>query len=182
SHRAPTFRTVGLADPGVQDAEVVVDLSDGAHGRPRVLRGGLLVDRDGRRQPFDEVDVGLLHLTQELARVGGQRLHVAAMTLGVDGVEGQRALAGARETREHDQLSPGKVEGDVLQVVLSGTVNYKPVSAHGGILARPSTDLVLAAPAHDERPFVGVVRRTVGSLPWPSWRSSRSFHRRSFTT
>src|SRR5207244_6781555 len=77
---------------------------------------------------LDEVHVGLLHLPQELPGVGGQALDVAPLALGVDGVEGQRALAGARDAREHDELAPGKVEGDVLQVVLTGTVNDEPLS------------------------------------------------------
>ena len=65
---------VRMADPGPQQAQVVVDLGDRADRRARVARGGLLVDRDGRRQALDRVDVGLVHLPQELPRVGGQRL------------------------------------------------------------------------------------------------------------
>jgi hypothetical protein len=58
---------------------------------PTVERGlrrrRLLVDRDRRRQALDEVDVGLVHLAEELAGVGRQRLDVAALALGVDRVE-----------------------------------------------------------------------------------------------
>src|SRR5439155_4318133 len=104
------------------------DLGDRADGRPGVPGSGLLVDGDGRRQALDEVDVWLLHLAEELPGIGRQGLHVPPLALGVDGVEGQRALAGARDAREHDELPPGKVEGDVLQVVLTGTVNDEPLS------------------------------------------------------
>src|SRR2546426_1496463 len=52
---------------------VVVDLGDGAHGRPRVVRRRFLLDGDGGRQPADHVVVGFLHLPQELAGVGGER-------------------------------------------------------------------------------------------------------------
>ncbi len=42
-----------LAGPGVEHAQVVVDLGDGADRRARVRRGRLLLDGDGRRQPAD---------------------------------------------------------------------------------------------------------------------------------
>ena len=98
-HGAPAVGAVGMADPGVEQPEVVVDLGDRPHRRPRVAPGGLLVDRDGRRQPLDEVDVGLVHLPEELPGVGRQRLDVAALALGVDGVEGERRLARPRQAR-----------------------------------------------------------------------------------
>jgi hypothetical protein len=39
--------TVGDADAGVQEPQVVPDLGDGAHRRAGVAAGGLLVDGDG---------------------------------------------------------------------------------------------------------------------------------------
>ena len=65
-------RAVLHADAGVQQAQVVVDLGDGADRRARVAAGRLLVDRDRRRQPLDHVDVGLVHLPEELAGVGAE--------------------------------------------------------------------------------------------------------------
>ena len=52
-------------------------------------------DGDGRRQAFDEVYLGFLHLIQELAGIGGEGLDVLALPLGVDRVEGERRFAGA---------------------------------------------------------------------------------------
>ena len=101
-----------------QQAHVVVDLGDGAHRGAGVLAGGLLVDGDGRREAFDEVDVGLVHLAQELPGVGGQRLDVAALALGEDGVEGQRRLPGTGEPGEDDHGVAGQVQVHVAQVVL----------------------------------------------------------------
>ena len=112
-------RRIGHADAREQQAQVVVDLGDRADGGARVLGGGLLLDGDGRRQPVDVVDVGLLHHLQELARVGRQALDVAALALGIDGVEGERGLARARQPREHDQRVARDLEVDVLQVVLA---------------------------------------------------------------
>ena len=62
-------RAVRLAEPGVEDAQVVVDLGDGADGRARALAGRLLLDADGRRQAADVLDLRLLHLAEELAGV-----------------------------------------------------------------------------------------------------------------
>ena len=118
-HRTAALGAVGLADAGVEQPEVVVHLGDGAHRGAWIARCRLLVDGDGGRQTFDEVDVGLVHLTEELAGVGGQRLDVPALALGVDGVEGQGRLAGAGQPGEHDEPVARQVERDVLQVVLA---------------------------------------------------------------
>ena len=112
-------RAVRPARAGVEQTEVVVDLGDGAHRRARVARGGLLVDGDRRRQALDEVDVGLVHLAEELPGVGRQRLDVAALTLGEDRVEGQGRLAAAGETGEDDERVARQVDRDVLEVVLA---------------------------------------------------------------
>ena len=138
--RPPADRAVRLADPGEEEAQVVVDLGHGADRRARVLRGALLVDRDRRRQTLDGVDVRLLHLAEELAGVGGERLDVAALALGVDGVEGERRLPRAGEAGEDDQPVAGYDEVDALEVVLAGTANRYPVDGHLGVLLRQVDD------------------------------------------
>ena len=108
---------VRLTDPRPQQAQVVVDLGHRPDRRARVARGRLLVDRDRRPQALDRVHVGLLHLAEELARVGRQRLDVAALALGVDRVERKARLARAREPRDHDQRVARQLEVDALEVV-----------------------------------------------------------------
>ncbi len=71
------------------------------------------------RQPLDEVDVGLVHLAQELAGVRGEGLDVAPLALGVDRVEGERGLARARQAREDDEPVARQIDADVLEVVLA---------------------------------------------------------------
>jgi hypothetical protein len=88
-------RAVRHADGGVEQPEVVVDFRDGADGGARAAAGGLLLDGDGRAQAFDGVNVGPLHLVKELASVGREGLHIAALAFGVDGVKGQGGLARA---------------------------------------------------------------------------------------
>src|SRR6185312_1706925 len=108
------------ANARVEQAQVVVDLGDRAHGRARVLARRLLLDRDGRRQPFDRVDVRLAHLLEELPGVGAQGFDVTALTLGVDGVEGEGRLTRARKPSDDDELVARKLDVDVLEIVLAG--------------------------------------------------------------
>ena len=91
----PALGAVGLAHPGIQQPQVVVDLGDRAHRRPGIVRTGLLVDGDGRREALDLVDVRLLKLPQKLPRIGGEGFHVAPLSRGIEGVEGQAGLPGA---------------------------------------------------------------------------------------
>ena len=49
--------------------------------------------------PVDAVHLRLVHAIEELPRVGGERLDVAALAFGVDGVEGERGLARAADAR-----------------------------------------------------------------------------------
>ena len=83
------LRTMRDAGAGEEQSQVVVDLGDGADRRTRVAVRGLLVDRHGGAQALDEIDVRLVHLPQELAGVGRQRLHVAALALREQRVERQ---------------------------------------------------------------------------------------------
>ena len=128
---AVAVRAMRRPDVGEQQAKVVVDFGDRADGRSGIRRGRFLLDRDGGRQAVDEVDVRLLHLLEKLARVGRERLDVAALPLGVDGVEGQRGLPGAGQTGNHDQPIARQVDIDVAEVVDPRAPNGNPVVSHG---------------------------------------------------
>ena len=82
-------RAVWRACARIQQSQVVVHLGDRADGRSRVAVGRLLVDGHRRGEALDEIDVGFVHLPQELTGVRRQRFHVAPLTLGEDGVERQ---------------------------------------------------------------------------------------------
>ena len=51
------------------------------------MAGGFLFDRNGGRQAFDQIYIGLVHELQELPRVGRQRLDIAALPFSVQGVK-----------------------------------------------------------------------------------------------
>jgi hypothetical protein len=131
-HRLAAGVAVLGADARVEHAQVVGDLGDGPHGRARVRTGGLLLDRDRGRQAANRVVVRLLHLAEELARVGGERLDVAALALGVQRVEGERRLPGAGDARQDHQLLLGDPHVDAAQVVLAGAADEDVVELHGG--------------------------------------------------
>ena len=120
---AAAVGAVRQADARPEEAHVVVDLGLGADGGTRVAAGAPLVDGDGGREAFDVVDVGLLHLAEELAGVGGEGLDVASLAFGVDGVEGEGRLAGAGEAGDDDELVARDLDVDVLEVMLAGAAN-----------------------------------------------------------
>ena len=149
----PQFGAVRHADVGEQQPQVVVDLGDRADRRARVRPGGLLLDRDGRREAVDQIDVRLLHLLEELPGVGGQRLDVPPLALGVDGVEGERRLARARQAGDDHQLVPRDVDVDVLEVVDAGAA-YRRSSREPLLLKtppRPETSILQRAPVDTAR-------------------------------
>src|SRR5262249_1278658 len=93
----------------------------------------LLLDRDGRGQTSQRVVLGLLHLAQKLPGVRGKRLDVAALTLRIERVEGERRFPGARDAGEDDQLLLRNVQRDVLEVVLLGASDGNRFGlGHGG--------------------------------------------------
>src|SRR5690606_16432365 len=102
-HRLAALDAALLAGARVEHAEVVVDLGDRADRRSRVRRRALLLDRDRGRQPADALDVRPLELAEELARVGGERLEVAALALGVERVEREARFPGAARPGEDDE-------------------------------------------------------------------------------
>ena len=125
-----TDRAVLDAGACVEQTQVVVDLRHGAHRGPGIARGGLLVDGHRRAQTLDELDVRLVHLPEELTSVGGQGLHVAALPLGEDRVEGQGGLARARQSGEDDHRVARQVQVDALEIVLAGPTDDERV-VHG---------------------------------------------------
>src|SRR5205823_6626070 len=89
------FGTMGLADIGEEEPQVVVNLSGRGDDRAWVAARTALLNRDGGGKPFDEIDLRLLELIQELARIGRERFDVLALAFSINGVEREGRLAGA---------------------------------------------------------------------------------------
>ena len=104
-------------DPGEEQPQVIVDLGGGANGRSGVSDAVFLANRDGGTDPFDAIDVRLLHPLEKLPRVGRQRADIASLPFCVNRIEGERRLARAAHARHDDQLAQRKRQVDVLQIV-----------------------------------------------------------------
>ena len=127
----PALRAVRHPHPGVEHAQEIVDLRYRPDGGPGIQPGGFLFDGNGGCQTRDPVDVRFLHLAEELPRVGGERFDVPPLALGVEGVEGQRGLAGTGYAGKADQRVFRKVQVHVLQVVNAGPFDLYGRSGHG---------------------------------------------------
>ena len=149
--RLTVLGAMRLPGARIEQAQVVVDLGDGADRRARIVAGGLLLDGNGGREALDQVDIRLFHQLQELPRVGRQRFDVAPLAFGVERVEGQRALARTRQAGDHGQPVARQIEIDVLEVVRACAANADGVHAltslgcpaarllHRGRKAKPAT-------------------------------------------
>jgi hypothetical protein len=125
------MRAVRVADGREEQAQVVVYLGHGADGRARVAARGLLLDGDGGGEPLDALDVGLGHLVEELARVGGERLHVAALSLGVERVKGERRLPRPAQPRDDGERLARYLHVDVLEVMFARAKDADVTKSHG---------------------------------------------------
>jgi hypothetical protein len=102
---------------------VIGELGHGADARARRAHRIRLVDRDRGRDPLDAVRARPIHPIEELPRVGREGLDVAALTLRVDRIEGQRGLARSADAGHDDQLVQRQPQVDALQVVLTRAAN-----------------------------------------------------------
>ena len=122
--------TIGPSNASKQQAQIVVDLGDRTNGRTGIVTGRFLLDRDGRRQSFDRIDVRLSHLLEKLPGIRRERLHVPALPFCIDRVERQRRFPGAAQAGDDDQLVAGNFDVDVLEIVLACALDDDRV-AHG---------------------------------------------------
>ena len=116
-HLLARGRRIGARRACVEQTQEIVDLRNGPDRRTGILVGGLLLDSHHGAQSRDLVHIGALHRPDELTRVGRERLHVAALPLGIDRVEGQRRFARAAESGDYHEFATRNFEVYVLQVV-----------------------------------------------------------------
>jgi len=94
-----------------------MDFGNGADRGTRVVRGGFLLNRNGRRQTFDMIQIRLFHYRQKLTRVGGQRFNIAPLAFSKNGVKRQRRLTRAGEAGNYNQLIAGQVQVYVFEIM-----------------------------------------------------------------
>ena len=82
------------------------------------------------RDAVDVVDVRLLDALQELPRIGGERLDIASLALGVNGVKGKGRLARSRHAGNHREGVVGDLKIDVFQVMDACAANNNAFRRH----------------------------------------------------
>ncbi len=107
-HREIAPGAVGHPGSGVEHAQMVHDLGQGADGGAVAPRDALLVHGDRGGEPLDRIHVRLLQPAEELPGVGRERLEEAALPLTKEGVEGQRGLARAGHAGHGHERPPGQ--------------------------------------------------------------------------
>ena len=108
------------SDTGVHQSQVVVYLRHSTHGRARILGGGFLVDGDGRGESLNAVYVRFFHLSQEHSRVGGEALHIAALSVRKYRIECQGAFSAAGKPGHYHKAVPREGHVYIFKVVLPG--------------------------------------------------------------
>ncbi len=115
------IRAGEVGQPGEEQFQMIGDFRDradrAAGGADRIG----LAEGDGGRNAVDAVDAGAIHALEELPGVGAESFRVAALSLGVEGVEGEGGFSRTGRSGEDVEHSQGQVEGEVLQVILAGS-------------------------------------------------------------
>ena len=160
-HLFAALRAVGSADARIQQPQIVVDLGGRGNRGAGIAGLVLLADGDRRGDAVDQIYVRLLDALQELARVGRERLDIAPLPFGIDGVKGQRRLSASRNSGHHRQAIVRNLEVDVLQVVNPRAANYDRILGHredgrppiaplypmASIWQRPNLSIIYSCPA-----------------------------------
>ena len=155
-HRLAGHGRIGRRCPGVEQAEKVGYLGDGAYGRTGVAVGALLLYGNGRAEAFDALHFRTFHHPDVMPRIGRQGIHVPASRLRIYGIERQRRLAAAAQTRDHHEGVARYSQGNILEVVDRGLADIY-------VLAFLHPDVMRSA-AESARPGPGL---SAGGLsPW----------------
>ena len=88
-HLVSAYRTESMSDSGKEHTQILVYLGAGAHSGTRISAAHLLLYGYGRRNTFDVVTLGFAHTTKKLTSITGKALHIAALTLGIQSIEGK---------------------------------------------------------------------------------------------
>ena len=108
--RPAAIGAMSLADAGVKDAQVIVDLGDRADRGARILAGRLLLNADGWRQASQIIDIGLLQLAEELAGVATTAIRHSGAVPRRRGCRTPGRFAGTTDAGEEDQLIARQLE------------------------------------------------------------------------
>jgi len=123
AHGRAAGRAPGLARSGEDELEVVIDRGQGSDRGARALDAAGGLNRQRRRNALDGLDLGTRQALQELAHVRREGLDVAALALGVQGVEGEAGLPRSADARDHGEGVEADDQVEAREVVLRGAAD-----------------------------------------------------------
>ena len=86
-----------------------------------------LLNRDGWGNACDRIDIWFIHSIEKLPDVGRKCLNVAALSLSVEGVEGEGGFSRSRWSSDNGQFTERNIEIDAFEVVLTATAEGNAV-------------------------------------------------------
>ena len=86
----PAIRAMRAPCSREEETKVVIYLGNCSHSRAWVSIRGFLINRDSRGKSLNKIDIGLIHLTQELSGICRERLDITALAFRKDRVKGKR--------------------------------------------------------------------------------------------
>ena len=99
------------------EPQTVQQLRPRAEGAADAGHAGTLMQRQRRRNIENLVHAGLRRLRQAAARVGRERLEIAARAFGIEHAQRQRGFARAGDAGNADDFSQRDLDVDVFQIV-----------------------------------------------------------------
>ncbi len=117
-----------------QQPQEVIDLGQRGDRALASAAAGALLDGDRGRDAEDGVHIRARSRLHELARIGVERFQVAPLAFGEQDIEGERALAAARNSGDHRELLARNLHVHVLEIVLARVVDMDGAvaQAHAG--------------------------------------------------
>src|SRR5271157_901386 len=106
-----------LADPGIEQAQVIMNFRDSTNGAPRGGHRLAAGDRDSRRNALDPLGIRLFQRLEELASVGGEGLDVTPLAFRVERIKRERAFPRPADPGHDDQLAQRQIQVNALEIM-----------------------------------------------------------------
>ena len=114
---------------GEEQPEKMINLRHRGDGRFAAAARDALLDGDAGRHAFDQIDIRLFQLLDELPRVGRHAVEKTALPFGKKNIEREGRFARTAQAGDDHHLVARNIERDVLQVVLARAVDADGVAA-----------------------------------------------------
>ena|SRR5438552_264142 len=106
------------------------DFGPGRDCRSWVSSRTALLDGDGRRKSLDEIHIRLFHSIEKLPCISREAFDVAALSFGIQRVEGQRGFPRTTQTGNDNQPFPWNFHVKILEIVLASTADVDNFRRH----------------------------------------------------